>query len=59
MGLLIIRRDLLAAVNPIARYLIKTFVSRPVYIGMEVEYNFTHTDQSFSGTDILEMMLFR
>jgi hypothetical protein len=53
------RKDLLAGVNPIISYLIKSLIARPAYIGLEVACDLVHADQHIHGTGVLEFMFFR
>jgi hypothetical protein len=53
------RKDLLSGVNPILSWLIKTLVSRPVYIGLEAECHLTVSNQNIRGIGIIELMHFR
>jgi hypothetical protein len=53
------RKDLLAEVNPVLRFLIQSLLSRPAYIGVEAECHLIHDNQNIHGFGIIESMLFR
>jgi hypothetical protein len=53
------RRDLLEDINPIARWLIRFFVSKPAYFGLLADGTIRLANNEIKGTALYEMMYFR
>lgn len=53
------RRDLLEDINPIARWLMRSFVSRPAYFGLLADGTVKLAKNDIKGTALYEMMCFR
>ena len=53
------KRDLLEDMNPIARWLIRFFVSKPAYFGLLADGTMKLSNNEIKGTALYEMMYFR
>lgn len=53
------KRDLLEDINPIARWLMRSFLSKPAYFGLLAEGTVKLANKEIKGTALYEMMYFR
>jgi hypothetical protein len=53
------KRDLLEDINPIARWLMRSFVSKPAYFGLLADGTVKIANNEIKGTALYEMMCFR